>query len=118
MEEMYWITRLDGILVFFTVLAVACSLIGVSAFLTAVISFDFDDFSRKVTYKWGIILMIAAIPFTMGAIFTPSSKEMLLIYGVGGTVEYLKDNDTAKQLPDKSIEALDKLLDEYLNENE
>lgn len=43
---------------------------------------------------------------------------MLMIYGVDGTIEYLESNETAKQLPDKSIEALDKLLDEYLNENE
>lgn len=117
MEEIYWITRSDSIRCFFTALAVLCSAIGTALFLSFVITFGFETVS-KVVKKWAIILMIAAVSFAMGAIFTPSSRDMLLIYGVGGTIEYLKDNETAKQLPDKSIEALDKLLDEYLNENE
>ena len=117
MEEIYWITRLDSIRCFFITLAALCSVIGTVLFLSFVITSDFEAVS-KVIKKWVIILMIAAIPFIMGAIFTPTTKDMLMIYGVGGTIEYLKDNDTAKQLPDKSIEVLDKLLDEYLNENE
>jgi hypothetical protein len=34
-----------------------------------------------------------------------------MIYGVGGTIDYIKSNDKAKKLPDKCIEALDKYLD-------
>lgn len=41
---------------------------------------------------------------------------MYMIYGVGGTIDYLKDNETAKQLPDKVIVALDKYIDS-LNED-
>ena len=44
-----------------------------------------------------------------------SKNEVLLIYGVGGTIDYIKSNDTAKQLPDKCIKALDKRV-ENLNE--
>lgn len=117
MEEIYWITRLDSIRCFFITLTVLCSVIGTVLFLSFIITSDFEPVS-KVVKKWVIILMIAAIPFIMGAIFIPTTKDMLMIYGVGGTIEYLKDNETAKQLPDKSIEALDKLLDEYLNETE
>lgn len=117
MEEMYWITRLDSIRCFFITLTVLCSGIGTVLFLSFMITSAFEPDS-KVFKKWAIILMIAAVSFAMGVIFTPTTKDMLMIYGVGGTIEYLKDNETAKQLPDKSIEALDKLLDEYLNENE
>jgi hypothetical protein len=46
----------------------------------------------------------------------PSKKDMLLIYGVGGTIDYIKNNDTAKQLPDKVVIALDKYFD-TLNED-
>ena len=35
-------------------------------------------------------------------------NDALLIYGVGGTIDYVKSNKTAKQLPDKCIKALDK----------
>jgi hypothetical protein len=38
-----------------------------------------------------------------------------MIWGVGGTIDYVKSNATAKQLPDKCIEALDKWVDS-LNE--
>ena len=40
-----------------------------------------------------------------------------MIYGIGGTIDYIKSNDTAKQIPDKCINALDKFIDEYVNED-
>ena len=40
-----------------------------------------------------------------------------MIYGVGDTIDYVKSNNTAKQLPDKCIEALDKWVSS-LNEEE
>lgn len=45
--------------------------------------------------------------------FVPSTKEALLIYGVGETLDYLKSNKTAKEIPDKAIIALDKYLDSF-----
>ena len=49
-------------------------------------------------------------------IFTPTTNEALLIYGVGGTIDYIKSNDTSKQLPDKCVKALDKYLDNLTKE--
>lgn len=46
-------------------------------------------------------------------IFVPTTKEALLIYGVGGTIDYVKSNPTAKQLPDKCVNALDKWVDSW-----
>ena len=43
------------------------------------------------------------------------TNEALMIYCVGGTIDYVKSNKTAKQLPDKCIKALDKWVDN-LNE--
>ena len=45
-------------------------------------------------------------------------NNVLVIYGIGGTIDYIKGNDTAKQLPDKCIEAIDKFLDEYTGEED
>ena len=39
-----------------------------------------------------------------------------MIYGLGGTLDYIKSNEVAKQLPDKCIIALDKYLEEVDNE--
>lgn len=49
--------------------------------------------------------------------FVPSKKDMLMIYGLGSTIDYIKQNDAAKQIPDKCIDALDKFIDEYVNED-
>ena len=48
--------------------------------------------------------------------FIPTTNQALLIYGVGGTIDYIKSNDTSKQLPDKCVKALDKYLDNLTKE--
>lgn len=40
-----------------------------------------------------------------------------MIFGVGGTVDYIKSNETINQIPDKCIKALDAWVDS-LTENE
>ena len=50
---------------------------------------------------------------TVLLVLVPTTKQALLIYGVGGTVDYLKQNPTAKQIPDKCINALDKWVDSW-----
>jgi hypothetical protein len=63
--------------------------------------------------RWSVpITIIAALMF----LFVPTTKEALVIYGVGGTVDYLKENPTAKQLPDKCVKALDKWVDTWNTE--
>ena len=58
----------------------------------------------------------------MCKIFIPTSKEAMLILGVGGTIDYIKKNETIQQIPDKCINALDAWVDsltekEQKNEN-
>jgi hypothetical protein len=72
----------------------------------------------KRIWRWlkpvgvGIVVSIAAL------VLIPTSKDMMMIYGVGGTIDYIKSNDTAKQLPDKVVSALDKYLDSLNKEDE
>ena len=49
-------------------------------------------------------------------LFIPTTNEALMIYGVGGTIDYVKSNETAKQLPDNYIKALDKLVENLTKE--
>ena len=49
------------------------------------------------------------------AVFIPSKKDMYMIVGVGTTIDYVQKNETARQLPDKCIEALNNWV-ESLNE--
>ena len=60
--------------------------------------------------KW---LYPSVIVLTLALIFTPTTKDAFLIYGVGGTIDYIKTDETAKQIPHKIVVALDKCL-EYI----
>ena len=64
--------------------------------------------------RWSVPVTIIA---TLMFLFIPTTKEALIIYGVGGTVDYLKEYPTAKQLPNKCIEALDKWVDTWNTED-
>ena len=57
---------------------------------------------------------------TMGAIriFTPSSEQMIKMYIVDNVVEYVEGNNNVKELPDKVVEACNKLLDDYIADKE
>lgn len=122
MEELYWITRLDYINTFLCVIA------GLSLALTVICLIiwlawdDIDEDKEKVIKKKALNIAtystIIAIVFSTINIFVPTTKEMLMIYGVGGTYEYLKDNDTTKEIPDKCLKAVDKFLDEYIDEEQ
>ena len=35
----------------------------------------------------------------------------MVIYGLGGTIDYIKSNDKAKELPDKVVDALTRYVD-------
>ena len=130
MTEMYWITRLDAICDFLTAVAVVCFVISVVMCAFAIHNrFEADDYAEAGKYydchmqRFKIFLnyfkrsIIVALVLTVINIFIPTKNDALLIYGVGGTIDYIKSNDTAKQLPDKHIKALDKWVDN-LNEEE
>lgn len=115
MTELYWVTRLDALQAFLIILFLISAAIAIVSF----INWYTDDFDNECSHwkSFKIALPIAIIS-ALGLVFVPSTKEMMIIYGIGGTVDYLKENDTAKQLPDKCIEALDKFVDEYIEQKQ
>lgn len=119
MNELYWISRLDiinGWLVAFVV--VSLSLLVISFIVCKITNvcrktaFDESDrisnryiyVSWKPVRKWSCIACALLIPIF---ILTPTTKEAFMIWGVGGTIDYIKSNDKIQQLPDKCIDALD-----------
>ena len=131
MNEVYWITRLDAICNFLTTIAVLSFVISVVIGAFAMYNrFEADDYAEAGKYydchmqRFKIFLnyfkrsIIVALVLTVINIFIPTKNDALLIYGVGGTIDYVKSNKTAKQLPDKCIKALDKYLDNINKEEE
>ena len=111
---LYWITRLDAIL---KVAEVGACIMVVAAFVSGAFAFgsDVDDNTRKAARRIFKKVVLAWSLFIAVVVFVPTRRDALIIIGFGGTVEYLKSNETATQLPDKAIKALDKLVDEYLD---
>lgn len=129
MNEIYWITRLDMInnwLVFFAAisgiaLTISWAIIIVSygTFLTT--SWESDKRDARGTIKVckpikKCSMIVFLITFLL-SVFTPTKEEALMIYGVGGTIDYIKSNDTMKELPDKCVNALDAWVESLNIEN-
>ena len=113
-SHMYWITRLslihDAFLFVFIIAATVASLTGIIVFLST--GDDKDDYACFKRVKKGFITAIVAVVLSgVGLVFVPKTNEALLIYGVGTTIDYVDNNETIKQLPDKAVQALDKYLD-------
>ena len=129
MNELYWITRLDVICAFLTFIAVFSVIATVVLFFIGLTKRSDADVCLEGSKTWEqhietskMCLYLAkrcAIAFFVSVFinfFIPTTNQALLIYGVGGTIDYIKSNDTAKQLPDKCVKALDKYLDNLTKE--
>ena len=124
MFEIYFIQRLGNVSTLFNIGFWACIfaiiLILIVGFFLAVDNDMYVDdlkeaVGRSKKYINRFLLWFAF--FTAGAVLCPTEKEILAIYGVGGTIDYIKSNDKAKQLPDKCIDALTRYVDSIEPEN-
>jgi ABC-type Fe3+ transport system permease subunit len=134
MNEIYWITRLDGIntvamvIVIITVIISIISLVGYFVSLGNISYYKErvkkgfkgleDDVEEWINYakvwkKIWVIFVPILIVSTLVKVFVPTTNEAFVIYGVGGTIDYIKSNPTAKQLPDKCVKALDRWVDSW-----
>jgi hypothetical protein len=76
---------------------------------------DIDDELLKKISKPMII--VSAICLVLG-ILLPTKQDAYIIFGIGSVVDYIQENDEAKQLPDKTVKMLNALADKYTEETE
>lgn len=114
MSELYWLNvlgNLSGVcfsLIVLSIIAiVACTIF---YFMSQDEYLCFPLASKSIVKFIKFTLLPILIISTIGNTFIPDTKTLYIIYGVGGTLDYLKENKTAKQIPDKAILALDKYL--------
>ena len=131
MNEIYWITRLDAICNFLTAVAAVSFLISAFTVVFVVCNRIEANNYEKGGENWNYYMqrfkmflsyfkrfIFVAIVACFINLFIPTTNEALMIYGVGGTIDYVKSNETAKQLPDKYIKALDKWVDNLNKEKQ
>lgn len=119
MSTLYWINVLNNISFLFALIFILSLIVSIGCALKN-LTCDADEISETLNYKrfikiknWTYTLLIIS---TLVIIFVPSKRELYIIYGVGGTIDYLKENPTAKELPDKCIKALDTWVDNFNKE--
>lgn len=101
---------------------VACMIISIGVFLCFFIITIATEAKRKEDAREKSLNILAAssivvVLCVLLTIMIPSKKELYMIYGVGGTIEYLKSNPNAKEIPDKCIKALERWADSVNEEN-
>jgi hypothetical protein len=116
MAEIYWITRLDCVQGFFIAFLILTGFVIVMATITFLRDDAYDEETPKAkrVLKWAVPSFAIAL---LVLCFIPSTKEGILMYGLGSTIDYIKSNDKAKQLPDKCIDALTRYVDSIEKEN-
>lgn len=113
MAEIYWMYVIGNVSDLFLIILIISSFCLVAGILSYCGTIEYDDedkgkqFAKKLLHRSFIVIAIS----TIGILFTPSQKQLYAIYGIGGTIDYLKNNDKAKQLPDKCIDALTRYID-------
>lgn len=117
MSEIYWISRLDYICNLFIVLSIIFgTIVVIGGFILVVSDRSDNDYPTilKIVKRSILILGFSLL----GVIFLPNTKQAYMIWGLGGTIDYIKSSETVQKLPDKTIQCLDKFLDKYLNEED
>ena len=116
MSELYWIGRLDELRSFMIVLVMCLAVVvGVLVFMCAVYGLSQHSNANPIIKKWCKNSAVALFVCSIIYIFIPTKQDMFIIYGLGGTIDYLKSNEKVQELPDKCINALDAWL-ESINE--
>lgn len=118
MTEIYWLQvignlgELSKVALIITIIASVILTIYYYAFEV----YNDDDRAKQAAIvKWLRRSTVGIAISVVGVVFIPGDKELMAIYGIGGTIDYIKSNDKAKELPDKVVDALTKYL-ETLNE--
>jgi hypothetical protein len=124
MSELYWISRIGMLHNFLTlILAISCAcsiFFTISHFISLDIKFDEESYDGKIKIMvdkfWKRTLVSTFVIITL-YIFVPSMRQIYLIYGLGGTIDYLTKDENAKKIPEKTINALNIFLDNELKKD-
>lgn len=106
----------DAIIVISAVSAIISAFVGLIYLYSGNDTYDDDRKEEHFSSakRWGIICGILCLI----AIFVPSKRTCYQIFGVTKAVELYRSSESLQQLPEKSIEALNRILDSIAPEEE
>jgi hypothetical protein len=118
MIELYLISVFGCLATLVTILCIAS---GFGFFLGLITKIIFSENPNHEDYLISCKLFkISKMPFIITlflSVLTPSKSQLYMIFGIGPVIDNIQNSDVAKQLPDKTIQVLDKWCDEYLKDN-
>lgn len=116
MSTLYWIMVLGNVCQAVDIIVILSLIATPLLTIGYIYSSTDDDIEESFAKACKASYAVLAVSLIL-CIFIPSKKEMYMIYGVGGTIDYLKQNPTANQLPDKCIKAIDKWVDDLAKDD-
>lgn len=109
-EMMYWITRLDNLIIAFTFLIIFS---GMGICIRLIFLFlEPDQKSTKTTKKLMIVCIVGFCVSFTGIMFVPSTKDIAAIY----LIPKIVNNEQAQKLPANLLSLLNKKLEEWLQD--
>jgi hypothetical protein len=111
----YWITRLDGIVGLFITISVFALVFGIISIVDT-FSHDWVEYMKKKKEKRSIMLLSVGFFFCILSVFTPNTKQAIMIYAGGKTLDYIQSDTSLQQIPSKSTELILNKLNEYLKD--
>ena len=102
----------DAMIIVSIATAIVCAVMACAYMLIG--SIDGDDSDHKIAKKCVIILVVCCIVATI----VPSKRTCYSIFGITAAIELYKSSESLQQLPEKSVEALNRFLDSIAPEEE
>jgi hypothetical protein len=121
----YFLSILNNVCILITVVAVISGVASLVFVILSIIGVCQDPNGRDALNQQTItfsnkarkISLAVFIPALFFAIIVPNSRQAAMIFGVGTTIDYVRNNDKILELPDKAVDCLDKYINEYLSED-
>lgn len=121
--DLYFISIFDsiiGVSIVFSILGIVAAIAWIICVCNNAGLDDTSSYEKGILKTNNMVIKISKPFVHVGivcliiATFLPSTKQGYMIYGITNTVEYIKSNKTARELPDKAIIAIDRWLDKEM----
>jgi hypothetical protein len=115
MIELYLIFVLGSLSIVSTIVA---AISGIGFLISGITKQTFDPKNDAEDYQVSCNILRICKPIFFISILlsmlTPSKNQLYMIFGVGPVIDNIQESEVAKQLPDKTLQVLDRWCDSYL----